>query len=179
MTVSEAALNERRAWPGSGSTPDTGTTEPAHYALINLTYLSLLATVVALARHRARRGEVAIPGRELPVLGLATFALAHVLAKEKVSTWIREPFVEETGDHRPVRAEGSGLRHAVGELLTCTRCIGGWCALGLVGLRIASPRAGKTVSAVLATAGANNVLQALFTLLTERANAAAARSSKK
>lgn len=61
-----------------------------------------------------------------------------------------------------MRPEGSGLQHAVGELLTCTRCIGGWCALGLVGLRLASPRAGKTVSAVIATAGANNVLQTFF-----------------
>ena len=179
MTVSEAALKERRTSPGGGATPDTGTTEPAHYALINLTYLSLLAAAVALARRRERTGEEAIPGRELPVLGLATFALAHVLAKEKVSTWIREPYVEETGDHRPVRPEGSGLRHAVGELLTCTRCVGGWCALGLVGLRIASPRAGKTVSAVLATAGANNVMQSLFVVLTERANAAAAPAAKK
>lgn len=176
--MTRTAESEPRAWPGSGSTPDTGATDPAHYALINLTYLSLLAAVVAFARRRERSGEEAIPGRELPVLGMATFALAHVLAKEKVSTWIREPFVEESGDHRPVRPEGAGLRHAVGELLTCTRCVGGWCALGLVGLRTASPRAGMTVSAVLATAGANNVLQTFFALLTERANTGAARSSR-
>lgn len=177
--MTETAERMRRAWPGSGSTPGTGATDPEHYALINVTYLTLLAAAVALARRREQTGEEAIPGRELPVLGMATFALAHVLAKEKVSTWIREPFVEESADHRPARPEGTGLRHAVGELLTCTRCIGGWCALGLVGLRIASPRAGKTVSAVLATAGANNVLQALFALLSERANAAAVRPARK
>lgn len=176
--MTRTAESERRAWPGSGSTPDTGATDAEDYALINLTYLSLLAAAVALSLRRERTGDEAIPGRELPVLGMATFALAHVLAKEKVSTWIREPFVEESGDHRPMRPEGSGLRHAVGELITCTRCVGGWCALGLVGLRIGSPRAGKTVSAVLATAGANNVMQALFALLTERTNAASQRSSK-
>lgn len=178
MSASETDQRDGFSWPGSSSTPDTGATDAGHYALINLTYLSLLGGAVALARRREREGEEAIPGRELPVLGMATFALAHVLAKEKVSTWIREPFVEESAERRPVRAEGSGLRHAVGELLTCTRCVGGWCALGLVGLRVASPRAGKTVSAVLATAGLNNVMQALFVLLTERANAAAVRSSK-
>lgn len=168
------ATVERHAWPGSGSTPSAGATEPAHYALINGVYLSLMAGAVAIALRREHSGGAAIPGRELPVLGVATFALAHAVAKEKVSTWLREPFVEEAGDHRPVRPEGTGLRHAVGELLTCTRCVGAWCALGLVGLRIASPTAGRTVSGVLATAGANNVLQALFDLLTKSANAAEA-----
>ncbi|HEY8866423.1 MAG TPA: DUF1360 domain-containing protein, partial [Solirubrobacteraceae bacterium] len=84
-----------------------------------------------------------VPLRELPVIGVAAFALADVLAKQKVTTWLREPFVEEGADHKPVRPEGSGLRYALGELVTCTRCVGAWCALGLVGLRIAAPRPGR------------------------------------
>ena len=103
---------------------------------------------------------------------MATFALADVVAKEKISTWLREPFVEEQRDHKPVKPEGTGLRYAVGELLTCTRCIGTWSALGLVTLRTASPTAGRATTTVLALAGANDLMQSGFRLLAERTNRA-------
>lgn len=164
--------HRRRAWPGAGSTP-TGPSGPSDYALINAAFAGGLLAVVALARAQARRGIDPPPLRELPLLSMATFALSHVLAKEKVATWLREPFVQEGADHRPMGPEGDGLRFAVGELLTCTRCVGAWSALGLVALRVASPPAGRTVGTVLAAAGANNVLQAGFRLLVDRANRAA------
>lgn len=141
--------------------------------LLNGAYLAALSTLALIELRRERRGDArSIPLREAPLLAAATFALAHVVAKEKVTTWLREPFVEEGADHRPVRPEGSGLRYAVGELVTCTRCIGSWCALGLVGLRTGSPAAGRAVSTVLAAAGANNVLQSGFRLLIEKTNKA-------
>ncbi len=86
------------------------------------------------------------------MLALATFALADTIVKERISTWLREPFVVENADHRPVSPEGRGLRRVVGELLTCTRCTGTWSALALVALRTASPVAGKTTANVLALA---------------------------
>jgi hypothetical protein len=159
--------SRRFAWPGSASTP-AGPTGPEDYALINFVYLTGLAAVAALAG-RSGQGD-GVPLRELPVIGIAAFAAADVLAKQKVTTWLREPFVEEGADHKPLRPEGSGLRYALGELVTCTRCVGAWCALGLVGLRLAAPSQGRAVSAVLATAGANHYLQAAFGLLCEQGN---------
>lgn len=129
-----------------------------------------LGAVVAIARRRERDGAGPIPLRELPVLALGTFALADVLAKEKVSTWLREPFVREGANHKPEEPEGDGLRYAIGELLTCTRCVGTWSALALVGLRTVSPAAGRTTASVLALAGANDMMQSGFRLLSERTN---------
>jgi len=129
-----------------------------------------LGSVIALARRRERDGSLAIPREELPLLALATFALADVVAKEKVSTWLREPFVHESAEHKAVAPEGTGMQHAIGELLTCTRCMGTWSALGLVGLRTASPTAGRVAINVLALTGANDVLQSGFRLLAERTN---------
>jgi hypothetical protein len=63
------------------------------------------------------------------------------------------------------------MQRAVGELLTCTRCAGTWGALVLVGLRTASPVAGRATTNVLALAGSND-LQSGFRLLVERANEA-------
>jgi hypothetical protein len=147
-------------------------TSPGDYALLATVFLTGLASVIALARRRHAEGAAAIPPRDLPALTLATFALADTVVKEKVSTWVRQPFVEEDYEHHPGSPKGRGMQRAVGELLTCTRCAGTWGALVLVGLRIASPVAGRATTNVLALAGANDLMQSVFRLLVERANEA-------
>ena len=98
---------------------------------------------------------------------LATFALSKAVARERIGTWVREPFVDEGDGQRP---KGRGLRRAVGELVSCTRCVGTWSALGIVGLRVLHPDAGRTVSAILASSAANDWMQAAFKLLCEQTN---------
>ena len=124
------------------------------------------------ATSRRRGADTAVPAREILPLALATFALSKVVAREKIGTWMREPFVEQDAEHRPHAPRGRGLRHAVGELMTCTRCMGAWSALGLVALRVHSPAAGRTVTTVLAASAGNDVLHTAFSLLCARANAA-------
>jgi hypothetical protein len=142
---------------------------PRDYAELNAAYVALLAAVVAADR---RRGEAArLTTADLLPIGAATFALSKTIAREKIGSWVREPFVEETGGRRRLR--GSRLRRAVGELVTCTRCVGAWSALGIVGLRVASPDAGRVVTNVLATAALNDFMQAGFRALCEQANRAA------
>jgi hypothetical protein len=51
--------------------------------------------------------------------------------------------------------------------------VGAWSGLAVVGLRVASPTAGRTVTAVLATTAVNDFLQAGFRWLCGRADAAA------
>lgn len=145
------------------------TDEALSYAKLNAVYGALLATTLIASRRRAIAEP--IRGLELLPLGAATFALSKLVAKEKVGTWMREPFVEEHSDGRPPR--GQGVQRAVGELLTCTRCVGAWTALGLVGLRLASPAAGRTVTSVLAASAANDFMQAGFNWLTAASNTAA------
>lgn len=138
------------------------------YALINVSYVSALAGVGAVL-HR-QRGQVDLTPRELVLLTLATFSLADVFAHERIATWIRRPFDVETSDHRPGQPRGRGLRYAIGELMACSRCVGSWSALGLVGLRVVSPSASGAVTTVLAAGGANDFLQALFRILKDRAD---------
>ena len=141
--------------------------EAVDYAKLNAAYVVLFAGVMAAAHHR-KESEEAIPVRELVPLGAATFALAKVIAREKIGSWVREPFVEQAGGER--RPRGRNLRAAVGELLTCTRCVGAWSALGVVGLRVVEPRSGRIVANVLAASAANDWLQAGFKLLTSEVN---------
>jgi len=138
-------------------------TEPANYAAISLTYGALLGSLAY-----AFRGRAPMDRNELVPLTAATFALSKMVAKEKVETWVRQPFIEETAEGKTPK--GTGMRYAVGELLSCTRCLGAWSALGLVGLRMAAPDTGRTVTAVLAASAGNDFLQSAFSLLTARTN---------
>jgi Protein of unknown function (DUF1360) len=154
----------------SREAPDGRLTEPSDYGALNAVYLALFATVVAAWTRKSE--DDAIPNSELVPLGVATFALSKVVAREKIGTWVREPFVEEGVDHEPRHPRGRGLRRAVGALLSCTRCTGAWAALGLVGLRVASPPAGRLATTVLAASGVNDFLQAAFQYATGKANEA-------
>jgi hypothetical protein len=141
---------------------DETPTEPVDYAALNAAWATLAAGVLVAST------EDAPPVSELPVFGLAVFSLTKALAKEKVGVWIREPLVHEGADGRPPK--GRRLRYAAGELLTCTRCLGTWTSLGLVGLRVLRPREGRIVTTVLASAALNDWLQAGFQATTAKAN---------
>ncbi|MDX6592028.1 MAG: hypothetical protein QOJ13_1224 [Gaiellales bacterium] len=134
------------------------------YALFNVTYAALV--VLFAARARSSRDTPSLA--ELPVLGLATFALSKAVAREKIGSWVREPLADEHLSHaaHPLQRVGVVAR----DLVTCTRCIGAWAALGLVALRVTSPAAGRSVATVLAVSGTNDFAQAAFKCLTGRAN---------
>ena len=138
-------------------------TERSHYALISLTYASLLAGTAASIRNKPL-----LDNSDILPMSAATFALAKLLVHEKVETWVRAPFVEETAEGK--RPKGEGLRYAVGELMSCTRCLGAWSALGLVALRVHSPRSGRFITNVLAVSAGNDFLQSAFSALCAQGN---------
>jgi hypothetical protein len=149
---------------------DSAPVRATDYAALSAGWGALLGALLVAARDK---GDEPVRSTELLPIGLATFALAKLLAKEKVDAWVRVPFVEEHGGDR--RPKGTGLRYAVGELLTCTRCVGVWSALGLTALRVTRPREARVVNAVLGASAINDVAQAGFTWLCSRADAGGTR----
>jgi hypothetical protein len=134
------------------------------------TYAGGLATAALLARRLGRepREHTAL---DLAVLCAATFKASRTIARDEVASFIREPFVEgeaHEGGEDPV--ETGDLRQAIGELVTCSRCIGTWVAGGLTATQMVAPRLGRMVTWSLAAAGANDVLQAGFAALTNKSN---------
>jgi Protein of unknown function (DUF1360) len=63
-----------------------------------------------------------------------------------------------------------GFDEAIGELVTCTRCIGTWAAAGLASTQIQAPRFGRLLTWSLGAAAANDFLQAGFSALTAKAS---------
>jgi hypothetical protein len=147
------------------------------YAAITAAFVSGLAAAGAVARalDRDPRENTTL---DLVVLGLATFKASRTIARDEVTSFLREPFVEgeaHEGGEEPV--ETGDMRQAIGELVTCSRCIGTWVAAGLAGTQIVAPKFGRLLTWTLATAGANDWLQAGFALLTHKSSELEQRAS--
>jgi hypothetical protein len=140
------------------------------YAGITGTFLGGLAIAGALA-HLLDRDPREHDALDLVVLGAATFKVARTITRDDVASFIREPFVEgEAGQGDEHAVETGDLRQALGELVTCSRCIGTWVAGGLATTQILAPRFGRVLTWTLAAAGMNDWLQAGFVALTAKAN---------
>jgi hypothetical protein len=140
------------------------------YAAITGVFVGGLGGAGALANLLGRepRENTAL---DLVVLSAATFKAARTIARDEVTSFLREPFVlgeAHEGGEDPV--ESGDLRQAIGELVTCSRCIGTWVAAGLAGTQILAPRFGRILTWSLAAAGANDYLQAAFAALTNKSN---------
>jgi Protein of unknown function (DUF1360) len=140
------------------------------YATIMGVFVGGLAGTGLLARALARdpREHTAL---DLVALSAATFKAARTLARDEVTSFVREPFVEghaHEGGEEP--AHDGGFRQAIGELVTCTRCVGTWTAAGLGASQVLWPRFGRILTWTLSAAGVNDFLQAGFAALTAKAN---------
>jgi hypothetical protein len=160
-------------------TDETRTTPPyPAYAAIVGVFTGGLVAAGGLARVLGRdpREDSVL---DLAVLAAATFKAARTIADDEVTSFLRAPFVQgeaHTGDDEQPKETGD-VRQAIGELLTCSRCIGTWAAAGLATTQILAPRVGRILTWTLAAAGANDFLQAAFTALTNKSNEIEQRTS--
>jgi uncharacterized protein DUF1360 len=148
----------------------TGKPPYGAYALIMSTFAGGLAAAGALA-HALDRDPREHDALDLVVLGAATFKAARTIARDEVTSFLREPFVEgeaHGGGEDPV--ESGDMRQAIGELVTCSRCIGTWAAAGLGCAQILAPRFGRLLTWTLAAGAVNDFAQAGFAALTAKAN---------
>jgi hypothetical protein len=142
----------------------------AAYAGIVGTFAGGLAAAGVLGRllDRDPQCQTAL---DLVVLSAASFKAARTLSHDEVTSFVREPFVRghaHEGGEEPV--ETGDLQQAIGELVTCSRCIGTWVAAGLATAQVLAPRFGRLLTWSLAAAGANDFLQAGFAALTEKSS---------
>ena len=122
-----------------------------------------LAIMAAFSARMSGRGEtLEIRPFDLVLLGLSTYRTGRLVAFERVTAPLREPFTEtkpdDSGAGETVVARGAGTRRVLGELISCPVCVGTWVAAGLVyGLHLA-PRPTRVYLAVMGTTGAAELL---------------------
>jgi hypothetical protein len=145
----------------------TGSPPYGAYAAIAGTFAGALGLAGFAARALDRNPACQTP-LDLVVLSAASFKAARTLARDEVTSFLREPFVEgaaHEGGEDPV--ETGDYRQALGELVTCSRCVGTWAAAALATSQILAPRFGRLLTWSLAAAGINDWLQAGFAALTK------------
>ncbi len=138
------------------------------YAAIAGTFVGALGAATALSRILDRSPRH-LDTLDFVTLGAATFKLARTISRDKVASFIREPFVEgEAYDGQDEQPAGDGAKRAIGELVTCTRCVGTWVAAGLGSAQIVTPRFGRLLTWTLAAGAANDFLQTAFVALNRK-----------
>jgi Protein of unknown function (DUF1360) len=148
-TIGEAVRNQRREY-SQGEDRPLGT-----YGTFIGAYGLAVGAGVALARRTGRRPLRPGPW-DVALMMVTTHKIARILAKAPVTSPIRAPFMRYEGASGPSElaeeARGTGVRHAVGELLSCPFCLAQWVgsayAAGLTFAPNATRLAGATVTAV-------------------------------
>jgi len=133
----------------------------------SLTAFALAAMGLVLAgrtqgQHLPERYELA----DIAIGGLATQKFTRLLGKASVTSPIRAPFTEfeePAGSAEHVEsARGGGVRHTIGELLTCPFCLAQWVGTGYVAGLALAPRQARAWGAVFAVTAVADALQHVY-----------------
>lgn len=129
------------------------TEEDGGYAALMATFLVGGAAAI-FGLERSGRLPETFASADLALLGIGTYQLSRTLTRDRVTTFLRRPFAAEQGPagrgEVESKANGHGLRRAIGELLICPFCMTQWVAgAALIGLTVA-PRTTKFAASVLA-----------------------------
>ena len=146
-----------------------------------LTYMTLVGLFLGIlgifvSRERDRKRTFELGPRDLALLGLATYRGARMVAYDRVAEPFRDPVTETVPDEfdagENVVAEGTGVRKAIGELVSCPTCVGTWLAAALVyGMHLA-PGPTRLFAAILGVSGLAELFGATAEILTWSAQAA-------
>jgi Protein of unknown function (DUF1360) len=130
-------------------------------------YLGVVSAGAAAVRAGGRELPARIPLGDAALLTVATFRLSRRIAKDPVTSPLRAPFTTFRGASgeaeiaEEVREHG-GVKHAVGELLTCPFCLAQWVATGLVLSYAGAPRATRLAALTMTMVAGSDVLQFVY-----------------
>src|SRR3954451_21002515 len=130
-------------------------------------YVGLVGTAAAAIRASGKELPTRIPLGDAVLLTVGTFRLARRIAKDPVTAPVRAPFVSYRGTSgeaevaEQVREHG-GVKHAVGELLTCPFCMAQWVGTGFVLGYVTAPRAPRLAALTMTMVAGSDVLQFIY-----------------
>ena len=95
-------------------------------------------------------------------IGLASYKVGRLIAKDRVTSFVRAPLTEDPEATEP---KGDGPARALGELVTCPHCIGLWAASGVTYSLILFPRQTRLVTTIFGGQAIADFLNAAFVRL--------------
>lgn len=135
-----------------------------------LLFMSIFGTLVGAALLLAKRSGRQLPGRveagDVVLIGVSSHKLSRLITKDKVTSPLRAPFTELEGSDGPAefeeRSRGSGIRKAVGELLTCPFCLDVWVVAAFSVGHLFAPRVTRFVASIFSALTISDFFQIAY-----------------
>jgi hypothetical protein len=175
MTVSEQvgdATARVRTWAGRQAEQYRGGAErplDGYLALMSV-YGSGVGVAALAGRLLGRRVPERVGPLDLVTLSVATHRLSRTMAKDPVTSPLRAPFTTFAGTSAAAELaeevrHHAGVRHSVGELVTCPMCLAQWVATALSAGLVFAPRQTRLVNATLTAVAGADFLQYVYAWL--------------
>jgi hypothetical protein len=144
------------------STAPTDTRPLPEYAALTGVFAAVLGAFLLLAN---RRLPERIGFGDVVRLGLSSYKVGRLVAKDEVTSWVRAPV---TRDEEATEPKPEGAARALGELVTCPYCVGVWTSAGLACALVLLPRETRLVTTVFSAQAVADFLNAAFVKLQEK-----------
>ena len=137
----------------------------AEYATMLGFYLTSVLVLAELARKKRR-----LPRRfgllDLALLGIATHKLSRVVAKDRITSILRAPFVSYIRGAGAGEVEeeprGRGIQRGIGHLISCPYCTAPWSATALAFGFLFAPRVTRFLAGILASVAMSDFLHRAY-----------------
>src|SRR5438477_4312643 len=144
----------------------------AEYATMLGFYVASVAVLTGMAMEQDR-----LPKRfgllDLALLGIATHKLSRIVAKDRITSILRAPFVNyiRSAGAGEVEEEprGRGIQRGIGHLISCPYCMGPWCAAGLGFGFVFTPRLTRFFAGILVSVTVSDFLHRAYAAAKEKA----------
>jgi hypothetical protein len=131
------------------------------YAALTAAFGAVLGGFLILA---GRRLPERIAFGDMARIGLASYKMGRLVAKDEVTSWVRAPVTRDAETSVP---KPRGVERALGELVTCPYCVGVWAASGLSYALVLYPRQTRLVTTIFGAQAVADFLNAAFVKLKE------------
>lgn len=145
----------------------------AAYGALTATFGAALAAALVTLRASGRQLPERPRASDLVLAGIATHKVSRLLARDRVTSFVRAPFTryQEPAGHGEVEEQprGTGIRLALGELLVCPFCLAQWVAAAFAVGLVAAPRETRFIAGIYVAETLSDVLQLAYGAAEDRA----------
>ena len=156
-----------------GYAPDHEHRPLAAYAVLSAAFGASFAGSLVAAQRHAGGLPARVETRDIVLMGVATHKVTRLLAKDRVTSFLRAPFAEyqDRAGHGELeeKARGRGLRLATGELIICPYCLAQWVVGGFAVGIVAAPRLTRLLAAMWTAEAISDFAQLAYHAAEERA----------
>ena len=141
------------------------------YASMLAFYVASVAAVTGIAMEQDRLSR-RISLLDLALLGIATHKLSRIVAKDRITSILRAPFVNyiRSAGAGEVEEEprGRGIQRGIGQLISCPYCMAPWCATALRFGLVFAPRVTRFLAGILAIVATSDFLHRAYLAAREK-----------